>query len=173
MTPMLLASLAIGGAAYGAWRFSERQAIEPAATSGLVSTLPSPSTETPTPLASTLPVVPAPRVVKVGVLPATAYVEVDGQKAEITSGSVDLAGTLGSLHKVRVVAGGREAIIEVAIAEGGPMPPTVGLGAPAPRGVKVPPASTQGAPAQTAGASKASSAASAKPTGVTLDKKFE
>jgi hypothetical protein len=172
---VLLAALAMGGAGFAAWRWYGGQMTEPTVSSGLVSTIPSRPAEVPTTVASIEPGLPAPRVVKIGVLPPTASVEVDGSKAQIVEGKVEIAGALGSVHKVRVVGDGREVITDVAISEGGALPPTVGPGVAVPGGMKPPSiTSPQPRPPAPVTVTRTVPAPSPpKPSGVTLNKKFE
>ena len=63
-----------------------------------------------------------PRAVKVFVLPKDAKVEVEGAAVELSDGLLEIKGTLGTVHKVRVSAGGESKLVEVAITDNGPSP---------------------------------------------------
>jgi serine/threonine protein kinase len=79
---------------------------------------------------------PATRVVQVTIgAPADAKVDVDGSAVAVRAGKVEIEGALGSVHRVRVSAGGRETTTEVILADSGPSPARVAL-APAGRSVK-------------------------------------
>jgi serine/threonine-protein kinase len=67
--------------------------------------------------------------------PADAKVDVDGSAVAVRAGKVEIEGALGSVHRVRVSAGGRETTTEVILADSGPSPARVAL-APAGRSVK-------------------------------------
>ncbi len=100
----------------------------PAAAAGsapIVSPVPSPA-----PVAAE----PAARTVKVVIVPKTASVELDGAPVTAKDGILDVSGTLGSVHPLRVSVGARETRSDVVIAEGGAIPPKVelGVGGPAP-----------------------------------------
>ncbi len=79
----------------------------------------------------------APRRVKVVILPADALVEVEGVRVRSKDGVIEITGTLGSVHKVRVFKGKLETDGEVIVTESGAIPPKIELGAPRPK----PPAS--------------------------------
>ncbi len=74
---------------------------------------------------------PVERTVTLAVSPATAVVEVDGQKRQVTDGSVTLKGALGSVVNVKVTSGASTTTQTVAITEGGAIPSKVIAGAPA------------------------------------------
>jgi serine/threonine-protein kinase len=79
---------------------------------------------------------PPTRVVQVTIAaPADAKVDVDGSAVAVRAGKVEIEGALGSVHRVRVSAGGRETTTEVILADSGPSPARVAL-APAGRSVK-------------------------------------
>jgi serine/threonine-protein kinase len=65
--------------------------------------------------------------VEIVILPVGAKVEVDGRDVDAASGRVEIRGSLGSVHAVRVMSGGREEFQEVAITEAGPVPASVRL----------------------------------------------
>ncbi|MGO8995936.1 MAG: serine/threonine-protein kinase [Polyangiaceae bacterium] len=67
------------------------------------------------------------RVVEVHVVPPTSSVEVDDVAATVKQGAVEVAGVLGSVHKVRLRSGGREATMEVIVSEDGARPRIVTL----------------------------------------------
>jgi len=62
------------------------------------------------------------RHVEVHVQPPNASVEVDDVAAVVTNGTVNVVGDLGSVHKIRLRAGAREATVEVIVAEDGARP---------------------------------------------------
>jgi serine/threonine protein kinase len=97
-----------------------------------------------------------PRAVKLFVLPKDAKVEVEGTPVEASDGLLELKGNLGSVHKVRVTAGGETKLVEVAITDNGPVPPKIEID------VKVPaPATATAAPTAAASASASATAQSA------------
>ncbi|APR75615.1 Serine/threonine protein kinase [Minicystis rosea] len=89
------------------------------------------------------------RTVTVTIEPATATVEIDGQKAPVRNGLIELRGTLGSVHSVRVVSGAQETTAGVAITPVGAVPARMRI---EPRLGPLP---------------------SAKPKGPAIDRKFE
>jgi serine/threonine-protein kinase len=68
----------------------------------------------------------------VQVSPDDASVEVDGAPAGVRGGAFEIAGALGSVHRVRVSKGDREAAADVFVTEKGAVPPRVDLARPAP-----------------------------------------
>lgn len=113
----------------------------------------------------------ASRSVKLVILPKDAKVEVGGAPVEVSDGLVEITGALGTVHKVRVTAGGESKLTEVVIAESGPVPAKVEIDAkappPAPTASASPAAHTAAAPAPRP-KSTATPAVTAAPTGRTL-----
>jgi serine/threonine-protein kinase len=103
------------------------------------------------------PAAEATRRVSLGIVPANALVEVDGKSAVVAAGAVELAGKLGSVHRVRVFRGNDEVTREVSVTEEGAVPRSVELVASA----AAPSAMTK----PTAAANPAGKAAPAKPEG--------
>jgi eukaryotic-like serine/threonine-protein kinase len=66
-----------------------------------------------------------PRTVRLVVLPADATVEFDGASVTPSDGAVEIRGTIGSVHKVRVTSADGEALRDVAVTEDGPLPTMV------------------------------------------------
>jgi serine/threonine-protein kinase len=65
---------------------------------------------------------PAARAVHVAISPADAAIVVDGASASAAGGVVTISGTLGSVHKVRLTAGGATREADVVISEAGAVP---------------------------------------------------
>lgn len=83
------------------------------------------------------PAPPAPRRVRLEITPGDAAVEVDGVAAVVEGGRVEIAGGLGSVHRVRVFKGKSEIAGDVVVAESGAVPARMEL--PVPRvGTKEP-----------------------------------
>jgi hypothetical protein len=59
------------------------------------------------------------------VLPEDAVIEVDGAARTAKDGVVEIRGTLGSTHRVRVARNGIERVAEVTVTESGAKPPKV------------------------------------------------
>ena len=79
---------------------------------------------TPSPVASSgTPSVVRERTVSLQIGPPGALVEVDGQTRELTGDAVEITGAPGSVVSVHVSAGGAETTQNVAITEGGAVPP--------------------------------------------------
>ncbi|WP_437493929.1 serine/threonine-protein kinase [Sorangium sp. So ce1014] len=77
---------------------------------------------------------PAPAVLRrvaLSVAPRDAAVEVDGAPAEVRDGLVEIAGVLGSNHRVRLVSAGAERVEDVVVTENGASPPRIALDVPA------------------------------------------
>jgi serine/threonine-protein kinase len=62
------------------------------------------------------------RRVRLVVIPADAEVEVDGARADVREGLVEITGALGSKHRVRVTKRSAEASAEVTVTEAGAQP---------------------------------------------------
>jgi serine/threonine-protein kinase len=76
-----------------------------------------------------------PRSVTVVILPPTARVEVEGKETPLSEGVLEITGAVGSVHKVRVVAGGAEKNVRVVVSDSGAVPPKIEVeGAAAPTG---------------------------------------
>jgi serine/threonine-protein kinase len=73
------------------------------------------------------PQAPVPRLVKLVVLPGDASVELDGARAALQDGVLDIRGAAGSAHRVRVFKGDREIVAEVKVTDSGASPPKVEL----------------------------------------------
>ncbi|WP_437972074.1 serine/threonine-protein kinase [Sorangium sp. So ce260] len=71
------------------------------------------------------------RRVVLTVAPRDAAVEVDGAPAEVRDGLVEIAGALGSHHRVRLVRAGAERVEDVVVTENGASPPRIALDVPA------------------------------------------
>lgn len=106
--------------------------------------------------AASAPVPVSERAFRVDVEPATATVDVDNLAAQVKDGSVEVRGTLGSTHHLRLRAGGRETVVDVVLADLGAVPPKVQLGAVAGKPVIKPGGSVVAAPAKDDAAAKAS-----------------
>jgi hypothetical protein len=72
---------------------------------------------------TTTPVAPRERTVTLLIAPPNATVEIDGQKREATNGAVEITGAPGAVVAVRLTANGAETTQNVAITEGGAIPP--------------------------------------------------
>jgi len=69
----------------------------------------------------------AKQTVKVGITPANATVDVDGTPAKAESGFVTIEGAPGSVHKVKITQGGRDASFDVVLTDKGAYPSKVAL----------------------------------------------
>jgi serine/threonine-protein kinase len=65
--------------------------------------------------------------VPVTVAPATASVEVDGAPAAVKEGHLNITGALGSVHHVRVTAGGQRTETDVVVAQTGAVPSRIAI----------------------------------------------
>jgi serine/threonine protein kinase len=68
-----------------------------------------------------------PRRAKVVIMPADAAIEIEGEKATAKGGLLEITGTLGSVHRVRIFKGKNETTSDVIITEAGPSPPKIEL----------------------------------------------
>jgi serine/threonine protein kinase len=111
-----------------------------------------------------------PRSVTVVILPANAKVEVEGTATPVAEGLLEITGAVGSVHKVRVMAGGAEKTVRVVVSESGAVPPKIEVEGAA--GEPVPTASATAAPLQGPRPKpKPSASASAVPTSDALRNK--
>jgi hypothetical protein len=113
--------------------------------------------------------------VQVAIAPANASVDVDGTAATVTDGHVDISGSLGSTHHLRIAVGKKETQGDVVIAESGAIPPRFELGlktaAAAPAAVVASAKAGSPANAPPAAPTPAAASAPAKPAGA-LDRDF-
>jgi serine/threonine-protein kinase len=109
-------------------------------------------TVAPGPTAAPKPEALAPKRVKLVILPPDAAVDIEGVKAPVKDGLLEITGAPGSVHRVHVAKGKLESTTDVIVTESGPSPPKIELTA-APKG------------AGTA-APKATGAATAVPSGI-------
>ena len=116
---LVVVGVGTAGLAFKPWR-SKAAAIAPTETATPIA--PGASPETPR-----APAAPTLRTVQVSIAPADAKVEVDGRPVDLKDGKVEVRATVGSVHSVRVIAGGLETRADVAIAETGPIPERVEL----------------------------------------------
>jgi eukaryotic-like serine/threonine-protein kinase len=72
---------------------------------------------------------PTPKRVKVVILPSTASADVDGEKASVKDGLVEITGLPRSVHRVRVYKGKQEVTVDVTITQDGPDPAKIDLNA--------------------------------------------
>ncbi len=70
------------------------------------------------------------RTVRLAVTPAEASVEIDGARATTRAGLVEISGSLGSVHKVRLTSGATSRVIDVVISEAGAVPSKLDLAPP-------------------------------------------
>ena len=121
----------------------------------------------------------AQRTVQLRVAPADVHVEVNGASVEVKDGKVELTGTPGSIHEVKLSADGRDKTEKVAISEVGSIPEELSLPAPAapPRGGSAPRGGVSpvaAAPAKPpAGPPAAKPPMPPKPTGLKASESFE
>jgi serine/threonine-protein kinase len=85
------------------------------------------ATAAPVETAAAAPTQAATRRVRVVVLPADASVEVEKALVPVKDGTIEISGSLGSVHKVRVFKGKLELTENVIVTEEGAVPPKVEL----------------------------------------------
>ncbi len=134
--PLVIAAVALVGAiGVGGWVALRKEAPVPVtaaqtATAAPMPTPPPAPTPAPTPSAapSTAPAVDtSPRRVVVVIQPKDAQVEIEGEKATAKNGLLEITGTLGSVHRVRVFRGTHEVTTDVIVTEYGAKPPNIEL----------------------------------------------
>ncbi len=110
----------------------------PAPPAPVVAAVPAPSAAAPpAPVVTPEPI----RRVALRIVPEDATVDVDGTRAEVRGGAVEIAGALGSVHRVRVAKGRDELPADVVVTEQGALPARVELPQPrAPGPARRPPA---------------------------------
>jgi eukaryotic-like serine/threonine-protein kinase len=114
------------------------------------------------------------RTVRVSILPAGASVDIDGVKAVVTDGSVELHGLPGSVHAIKVSLANRETNEAVVVTEGGALPNKIDLGAaPKPGGPVASPKPRVDAPAAKGTPATTGAPTAAKTAGPGLVKTFE
>ena len=159
------AVIALAACGVAAWGLSSRAHVDP------------PTAAASAPHAPIDPAPPAPgaaadtggRHVEVQVVPSNASVDVDDVAAVVTAqGTIDVAGVLGSVHKVHLRAGGHEATMEVILAADGARPRVVTL--PDPRSAAV---GRKGPAAQAQAPAPRSSAPSPAKSAARFDTQFE
>ncbi|NUO49926.1 MAG: serine/threonine protein kinase [Polyangiaceae bacterium] len=129
--PLLVLGTAIGIAVAGIIAYkvvgSQQQAGANAAAANIPAESPRENAGATTATTAGPSVSPAPqeRTVKLVVLPEEAKVTVDGKDATVKKGYVEISGTLGSVHKVKLTAFGRDIEEDITISESGPQPPKV------------------------------------------------
>jgi serine/threonine protein kinase len=107
----------------------------------------------PDPRASSTPLhAPAPTLqrVKLTVVPSDVSVEVEGKPARVEGGELEIEGTLGSIHHVRLFKGKDERKGEVIVTEAGASPPSMELEVGKPKPAGKPSAKAPAGPAATA-----------------------
>jgi serine/threonine-protein kinase len=125
--PIVLAGVAVVVLATGGiWALTRTPEVAPAAPSAEPSVTAAPE---PSAVASEQPDDPAadtkPKRVRVVILPADASIEIEGEPAKAKDGVLDIEGTLGSVHRVRVFKGPGETIADVVVTETGALPPKI------------------------------------------------
>jgi serine/threonine-protein kinase len=73
------------------------------------------------------PVDTTPRRVKIVILPSDALVELDGVRALARGGILEVTGTLGSVHRIKLTKGKATTQVDIIMTEEGAMPPKVEL----------------------------------------------
>jgi serine/threonine-protein kinase len=123
----VIAALAVGIG--GTYAFNARSH----ATSAPVAapqTAPSPVAAPPPPTVvatAARPMDTTPRRVKIVILPPDAIVELDGARALARSGILEVTGTLGSVHRIKLTKGKATTQVDIIMTEEGAMPPKVEL----------------------------------------------
>jgi serine/threonine-protein kinase len=130
------AAVILGGLGVGAWRYlgsKAEPATRPASTSAAVSppaaTAPPSSETAQAPFAQDA--APSTKTVQVVVAaPPDTKVEVDDVVTSVEDGAVELSGTVGSTHHIKLSRGKQSAPFDVHVTSDGPVPSSVALSAP-------------------------------------------
>jgi eukaryotic-like serine/threonine-protein kinase len=121
----VIALLVAGGAAVGAYTVMGKTA-DPVGTSAPVVAPPivTAAIATAAATATAAPPVAAPtgKTVRVAILPLDATVEVDGVKATAVGGMIEIAGSLGTVHRVHITRGADQITEDVAVTQQGAVP---------------------------------------------------
>jgi eukaryotic-like serine/threonine-protein kinase len=118
---VLGAALALGAGGFAAYKLvGPGGSTEPSRGQAAIQREPQAASSSPSIAAST-------RTVRLMVEPANVTVEIDGREVPAKAGLVELSGTLGSTHPVRLRLDGRETTSDVTIAESGAVPPKLAL----------------------------------------------
>jgi len=173
ITAGVLAAIGIAGIGFAVMAKKHANAAQPVATPVIATpatpvpvTTPEPA---PVPPAAATSTAPSERSVTLAISPANATVEVDGQKRTVTNGNIEIQGPIGGVVSVKVTAGSTASTQNVAITEGGAIPPKVIAGTTS---------TASGGSKSGAGSGKPAAAASSKPaspqgTGVNVQRTFE
>jgi serine/threonine-protein kinase len=141
----MIAAFVAVGAAFGAYKVMGKTAA-PVVTSEPVVAAPTTTTTTPptaitaTATAAPPPIAPAGKTVRVGILPLDATVEVNGVKATAKDGMIEIAGGLGTVHRVHIVKGADQITEDVAVTQQGAVPAKLELKTTATKPTPKPPA---------------------------------
>ncbi len=129
--PAIMAGLIIGVgvAGFSGYKVTHQRHAPAAHDDGPTVTAVVETPPAPTPPPVTEPQAPVERTVHLLVTaPAGAVVEIDDHEVTMQDGGVDIRGTLGSTHKVRIHQGKNETVGEIVIADSGAVPPKVQFG---------------------------------------------
>ena len=136
----VIAALVAVGAAFGAYEAVSKPAAPVVTSASIVA--PPPTTPTiaitATATAAPPPIAPAGKTVRVAILPLDATVEVDGVKATAKDGMIEIAGGLGTVHRVHIVKGADQITEDVAVTQQGAVPARLELKTTEKKLIKVP-----------------------------------
>jgi hypothetical protein len=135
VVPLALGALVlVGGGGVGAYHFL---GAKPAPLSSAGSTTVAPPSAAAASATSPTVAPDAPKTVRLAIVaPADAKVEIDGVAAQVTDGGVDVSGTLGSSHHVKLTRGKVTTLADVAITNDGAIPSKLELGVAPPAPIK-------------------------------------
>ncbi len=165
------ALLAIVAAAIGISTLMAPKKVDSSVVASLTSASPASTgalEATAAPSATAAPTLPMRRV-RVVVLPSDASVEVDGAATPSPDGVIEIAGALGSVHRVRVFKDKHEIEGDVSITEAGAMPPKLDLLGPKTAATGAAPPRAEARPRKT-GAQKAADTAAPRAPEPAVDK---
>ena len=136
----LAAILVVAGAAAGAYKVLALDTAAAPTAAPLAVPLPVITAAATPPLATSTAAPPRAKTVRVGILPADATVDVDGAIAPVKEGAIEIAGGLGTVHRVHITKGADQVTEDVAVTQQGAVPSKLELKlkAAAPKPIKSP-----------------------------------
>lgn len=131
LVPVLGLCAALGVAGLVAYLLQPPSASSAPSQAAPAATAPA-AVEPPVPATTAAPIPPAAeRTVRIPIEPTEAAVEVNGRATPVKDGHVELRGSLGSIHRVRIVLGSQDVTQTVVLTEEGPLPPSLRVAPPA------------------------------------------
>ena len=134
----VLAGLIAVGGAFGVYKAVGADSSAVVVASAPIAPPPVVATATAKAAAAAPIAAPGSKTVRVGILPLDAVVDVDGEKAPVTDGGIEIVGNLGTVHRVHITKGQDQVTEDVAVTQQGAVPAKLELKPSAPKGPKGP-----------------------------------